>query len=148
MIRRPPRSTLFPYTTLFRSVSDVEGTKTRIHTMQRLYKLGHCDQMIVLMKGGLGSAHAIARMGENTFIAKYGDALGGGGDGAAAAKAIHAKAMEVQAKAINLLAEHGLASYKVPMFALPDEVQTQVEGIPDWSTLFGSLDLCKCEHCR
>src|SRR5947207_9680966 len=24
MIRRPPRSTLFPYTTLFRSVSDVE----------------------------------------------------------------------------------------------------------------------------
>src|SRR3989441_12496218 len=25
MIRRPPRSTLFPYTTLFRSVRDVEG---------------------------------------------------------------------------------------------------------------------------
>src|SRR3712207_8914885 len=24
MIRRPPRSTLFPYTTLFRSVSDIE----------------------------------------------------------------------------------------------------------------------------
>src|SRR5258708_32057203 len=26
MIRRPPRSTLFPYTTLFRSVSEVIGT--------------------------------------------------------------------------------------------------------------------------
>src|SRR5256884_6465224 len=26
MIRRPPRSTLFPYTTLFRSVIEVEGT--------------------------------------------------------------------------------------------------------------------------
>src|SRR5206468_9593573 len=25
MIRRPPRSTLFPYTTLFRSVSDIAG---------------------------------------------------------------------------------------------------------------------------
>src|SRR3712207_7455458 len=25
MIRRPPRSTLFPYTTLFRSLGDVEG---------------------------------------------------------------------------------------------------------------------------
>src|SRR5438477_3217974 len=25
MIRRPPRSTLFPYTTLFRSLPDVEG---------------------------------------------------------------------------------------------------------------------------
>src|SRR3712207_8772443 len=30
MIRRPPRSTLFPYTTLFRSMDelDIEGTKT------------------------------------------------------------------------------------------------------------------------
>src|SRR5437588_6574342 len=26
MLRRPPRSTLFPYTTLFRSVRDVEAT--------------------------------------------------------------------------------------------------------------------------
>src|SRR3712207_7835321 len=25
MIRRPPRSTLFPYTTLFRSISELEG---------------------------------------------------------------------------------------------------------------------------
>src|SRR3712207_8359657 len=29
MIRRPPRSTLFPYTTLFRSVSD-EGSAVRV----------------------------------------------------------------------------------------------------------------------
>src|SRR3712207_7743054 len=28
MIRRPPRSTLFPYTTLFRSVASVEGFDT------------------------------------------------------------------------------------------------------------------------
>src|SRR3712207_7350110 len=27
MIRRPPRSTLFPYTTLFRSVGDVRGDR-------------------------------------------------------------------------------------------------------------------------
>src|SRR2546427_3282879 len=29
MIRRPPRSTLFPYTTLFRSVADVHGAVGR-----------------------------------------------------------------------------------------------------------------------
>jgi hypothetical protein len=23
-----------------------------------------------------------------------------------------------------------------------------VEGVPDYETLFGSLDLCACEHCR
>src|SRR5215208_7383011 len=30
MIRRPPRSTLFPYTTLFRSVSGPESGRTRL----------------------------------------------------------------------------------------------------------------------
>src|SRR3712207_8089258 len=30
MIRRPPRSTLFPYTTLFRSVTDVGSTKRAV----------------------------------------------------------------------------------------------------------------------
>src|SRR2546421_1261880 len=29
MIRRPPRSTLFPYTTLFRSVSGADGNRSR-----------------------------------------------------------------------------------------------------------------------
>src|SRR5688572_32344411 len=35
MIRRPPRSTLFPYTTLFRSVADVSG-KTLIVNVGKL----------------------------------------------------------------------------------------------------------------
>src|SRR5688572_32949784 len=30
MIRRPPRSTLFPYTTLFRSASDIESVVSRM----------------------------------------------------------------------------------------------------------------------
>src|SRR3712207_8687320 len=43
MIRRPPRSTLFPYTTLFRSVVDEErvvgedGGEHRRHEVQRRY---------------------------------------------------------------------------------------------------------------
>src|SRR3989441_13106905 len=38
MIRRPPRSTLFPYTTLFRSLADLEdpATKQQIKTGQQL----------------------------------------------------------------------------------------------------------------
>src|ERR671925_526409 len=31
MIRRPPRSTLFPYTTLFRSLADVRHLDPRLH---------------------------------------------------------------------------------------------------------------------
>src|SRR2546429_3340042 len=36
MIRRPPRSTLFPYTTLFRSGADAVGGKFRRHPRHRL----------------------------------------------------------------------------------------------------------------
>src|SRR3989454_7601625 len=51
MIRRPPRSTLFPYTTLFRSLRDLirAGNRnrllqffTRILQDERLYALGFC----------------------------------------------------------------------------------------------------------
>src|SRR2546422_8233449 len=38
MIRRPPRSTLFPYTTLFRSVVD-----THVHRISRLLRLTRRD---------------------------------------------------------------------------------------------------------
>src|SRR5690554_7413682 len=40
MIRRPPRSTLFPYTTLFRSVSQRESVKNDKPTISM--SLSHC----------------------------------------------------------------------------------------------------------
>src|ERR1035441_8708841 len=36
MIRRPPRSTLFPYTTLFRSISYCQGSSTQFHLQVNL----------------------------------------------------------------------------------------------------------------
>ena len=41
MIRRPPRSTLFPYTTLFRSVSgiDLTATEARRYSLEISHKL-------------------------------------------------------------------------------------------------------------
>src|SRR5438477_5558189 len=56
MIRRPPRSTLFPYTTLFRSV---------------LNFLQSCNGFFCL---GIGLTHLLAREQEGTFCFEYGDA--------------------------------------------------------------------------
>src|SRR5689334_23956034 len=39
MIRRPPRSTLFPYTTLFRSWLQASGNYIRIHLGEMVYLL-------------------------------------------------------------------------------------------------------------
>src|SRR2546430_8857904 len=38
MIRRPPRSTLFPYTTLFRSLAD-RGRRRRIPSLQQCHEV-------------------------------------------------------------------------------------------------------------
>src|SRR2546430_10188298 len=44
MIRRPPRSTLFPYTTLFRSVADADGEDVgRDRTAARRGRALHLD---------------------------------------------------------------------------------------------------------
>src|SRR3989442_6412824 len=42
MIRRPPRSTLFPYTTLFRSVDAIGGTSLEAHRagLERVVQAG------------------------------------------------------------------------------------------------------------
>src|SRR3712207_7910321 len=37
MIRRPPRSTLFPYTTLFRSIRDVLGNESPVVLSREVY---------------------------------------------------------------------------------------------------------------
>src|SRR3712207_8719464 len=60
MIRRPPRSTLFPYTTLFRSVeldddrdaNDAVGGHVRRRAVGALEAVGH------LPRQGLGDVHA------------------------------------------------------------------------------------------
>src|SRR3712207_7252675 len=56
MIRRPPRSTLFPYTTLFRSVGqpDVEG---RGGSVDELAVLGR-----VVLAAGVEALHRTARL--------------------------------------------------------------------------------------
>src|SRR5690349_22650718 len=52
MIRRPPRSALFPYTTLFRSLPDVRGTVDPFATQAQL------DQAAKDLAGGEAKAAA------------------------------------------------------------------------------------------
>src|SRR3712207_7413152 len=54
MIRRPPRSTLFPYTTLFRSVGAGAGGRTRL-------RAGAAPARGELVGAGTGRARGVAR---------------------------------------------------------------------------------------
>src|SRR2546429_4036136 len=51
MIRRPPRSTLFPYTTLFRSL-DLRRPRKPLRRCRRLFSL-------LIFQYGLANAHAL-----------------------------------------------------------------------------------------
>src|SRR3712207_7293415 len=53
MIRRPPRSTLFPYTTLFRSGHDSVGPLEDEAFVGQLGQEGGCLQILVVRRRGL-----------------------------------------------------------------------------------------------
>src|SRR3712207_6577834 len=57
MIRRPPRSTLFPYTTLFRSPLDLEAARS---SLMSAHEAGYRALAIVLMHGWRWTAHEAA----------------------------------------------------------------------------------------
>src|SRR3712207_8356914 len=60
MIRRPPRSTLFPYTTLFRSASGVaaDPLRLRLRLAQPAHQLVERDHLVDRKSTRLNSSHA------------------------------------------------------------------------------------------
>lgn len=126
-------------------VHDPETATARVRALQRVYRLApRWEQAKALLADGVDSAHAVTLVGENVFVAKYGEAVGG----KTAARRIHDKAHQVKDTSLLLSLEFGLPSPRVSTQVVPDAAVAEVGGIPDWSTLFGSLELCGCEHCR
>src|SRR3712207_9249561 len=65
MIRRPPRSTLFPYTTLFRSLFAEEAAKVGRHLGPGE---GRCIQMMVHVAATTQEAIARVRPGHDEYV--------------------------------------------------------------------------------
>src|SRR5437870_10179454 len=57
-LRRPPTSTLFPYTTLFRSVLDRRGGGVELHGRQRAQRVRGGADLHGHLHGELGRRHA------------------------------------------------------------------------------------------
>src|SRR3989442_10501377 len=79
MIRRPPRSTLFPYTTLFRSVIGKTGTVPVLENrdcpylsgfLRQLRRLGGVGLLHVRLQVVLRNASANQRRISGTFVAE------------------------------------------------------------------------------
>src|SRR2546425_6678117 len=66
MIRRPPRSTLFPYTTLFRSRNKLQGGARRHHHADRAQRRRQVHRFQGAVRPAPGAARARLRSEEHT----------------------------------------------------------------------------------
>src|SRR3712207_9112528 len=76
MIRRPPRSTLFPYTTLFRSLAMIfekPSTRTRVSFDMAMRELGGETLMLTGQEMQLGRGETIADTAR--VLSRYVDAI-------------------------------------------------------------------------
>ena len=122
-------------------VRDLEG-------MDRLFKaIPGADKfapMSALWADNVRSTLTITRQGEEAFIRRFEEALGRDQSEAIYVTARHrtAATMALMVRFSPLFA--GYSPYAVGSWANPP----LPDGLPDWETLFGSLDFCACRHCR
>jgi peptidoglycan hydrolase-like protein with peptidoglycan-binding domain len=126
-------------------LADTARTRAHIKTTQRLFKLTpRYRQVRALLGADITSAYATTRIGWNVFHQLVGLEFGTTYE----TKAFYSKAQQSSSMALNLLAAHGLPGIKLPTKAVPDTAVLDVEGVPEWAAMFGSLELCSCDHCR
>ncbi len=125
------------------NLTNTNNLKKKIKAIQRLYKIvPNFEQMNSLLKDDIDSSYKIAQMGHKRFIAKYKNSLG-----MHQAKYTYEKALQIHGMSLNLLSEYGMRSQEISMPVL-GEPTSLMDVIPDWNTLFGSIELCECEHCK
>jgi hypothetical protein len=132
-------------------IEDREGFKSNLAAMQRVYRAApQYTQMRKLVAGGINSSMQIYRMGLTAFTVEFGAGLGGPGKAAE----VYERASQAHAVSYNLLANFGNPGSFIPIGKWPNwgsvlgQLGHAETGIPDWSTLFGSIDMCSCVECR
>jgi hypothetical protein len=129
--------------TVLAGVDDKAGLETQLKRVQRAFRLApRFEEMKPLLDQGFHSALDVARLGETAFMAQVQDRLG-----ETTARNIYARAEYVTAAALSMFTNFNPALSGIGMNVLP-WTKPVVEGVPDWESLFGSLDLCACEECR
>ena len=132
------------------SDDEKEAFKSDLQGMQRLFKLAPKNEKFESVKplwnDKLKSATAIQKMGEASFTAKYKSVLG-----EEKVKHIFNASSQNAAMALSVMANFS-ADFNALTPAVISNISFQntdsVDGIPDLETLFGSLDMCSCKHCR
>src|SRR5256885_8897029 len=71
MIRRPPRSTLFPYTTLFRSAAGADGAKSLPSQIQVMQTWDGTDHTKHIVADGMYEDRKSTRLNSSHLVISY-----------------------------------------------------------------------------
>lgn len=120
-----------------------EATITQLRSVQRMMNIAPQfgkAQVVSLIKSNIDSAFQIRRMGPAQFVRTHAQQLGG----AAVAQQVYSNAALQSDTSLLLLSQSKFFNPTSPGIIAPHLFG---EGVPDLEALFGSLDLCQCDHC-
>ena len=125
-----------------------DNIKADLKSWQRVYRIspqdGRYDVMRVLKRDGLDCAQNITRMGRTAFMDQYSGVLGDSEQ----VDMVWNKSSHVNAMVLSLVSQFSGQFNTITPKAIPYQPIDEVEGVPNWKELFGSLDFCECEHCK
>jgi hypothetical protein len=126
-------------------ITNVAQLTADLKAMQRVFRLAPVEQRLdavpELLNAGLDSARSIIRYGKDRFVKSFAPVVGG----AAAATQIYTNAGWTAAAALAAYTKYRVDGASPWVIG---GIPAGPADIPDWGTLFGSLDYCECKHCR
>ena len=142
--KTPLRDYLDAHPGAMSEVPDAGTTVETLRTIERLFEISPAHQKArtigTLMRHGIQSATAIRRMGPTRFVGEHKTILG-----LETAQELYTRAARKADTALMLLSQTKLFNPTNPAIIAPHLVG---QGVPELEDLFGSLDLCRCEHCN
>lgn len=128
--------------TIFAGLDGVDkGAVTeQVKRVQRLFHVSTSPETLqILLEHGLNSANDIAQRSQRSLIEDLGDKIS-----MPELALIHQRAHATSAVSLQL----ALHVYQAAHDVSPAVVGESLKEVPDWASLFGSLELCECEECR
>lgn len=127
-----------------RVFADIDGDRPQItqqvKRVQRLFQVSTSPESFkILMESGFNSANEIAQQSFRTMQENLGQQIP-----PEELALIHQRAIATSAASLQT----ALLAYQSATDISPAAIGGGLKELPNWANLFGSLELCECQHCR
>ncbi|MEG3838648.1 peptidoglycan-binding protein [Microcoleus sp. herbarium14] len=112
----------------------------QVKRTQRLFQVSTSPETLkILIESGFNSANQIAKQSWHTLKENLGDRIAD-----EELELIHKRAIATSAASLHT----AIMAYQSATDLSPAAIGNGLKEVPNWANLFGSLELCECQHCR